>query len=185
MAADPQLPAGMAPLFKGWNVWTVSQVDDLGDLNPLNWGIPKERRLRIWIEEAADATPGAAVADPANPAALKGAQVEIISSTEGLEPAASRPVELVLGEASHAFHVRFYNRGAPGVTPWPHDSEYLLEDVWQPSSASPITNGPRPDSLAGAATDAVNSAGQAVAVVAAVALGVGLLWMISQGRRGR
>jgi hypothetical protein len=90
MADAPKAPAGMVPVFPGWNVWTVWQVDDLGDLNPLNFGISKERRLRIWVEEQAQETPGAAVADPANPAALKGAQVEIIASTDGLERAATR-----------------------------------------------------------------------------------------------
>lgn len=185
---DPNVPAGMAPVFPGWNVWTVWQVDDLGDLNPMNLGLSDERRLRMWVEAEADAAPGAAVSDPINPLALKGAQVEIIPTTQGLERAASRAPALMLSAPSHPFIVRFYNRGTSGVTPWPHDDEYLVDDVWQPSAVSPITNGPRPTSLGGAATDAGNAvagvAGGVIEVAAVVAVGVGLLWLISRSRKG-
>jgi hypothetical protein len=189
MADDRKVPPGMVPVFPGWNVWTVWQVDDLGDLNPANFGLSKERRLRIWVEAAAQAAPGAAVADPVNPLALKGAQVELIPTTEGLELAAGRDPSLMLSAAAHPFNVRFFNRGAFGVTPWPHDDEYLLDDVWRPSTSNPITNGPRPDSLGGGATDAANAvknaAGDIAGVVVVAVAGVGLILLLSRVRKGR
>jgi len=182
-----QIPPGFAPVFPGWNVWTVWQVDDLGDLNPMNLGLSHERRLRIWVEDVASAAPGAAVADPLNPAALKGAQVEIIPTHDGLELAASRDNALMLGEPAKPFIVRFFNRGAQAFTPWPHDDEYLLDDVWAPSASNPITNAPRPDSLGGAATDAgeaLKSAASGVGVALAIVMvGAGLL-LVSRRRKG-
>lgn len=173
-------PAGFIPVLKGWNVWRVWQVDDLGDLNPMNFGLSDERRLRIWVEEQANAAPGAAVADPANPLALKGGQVEIIPSADGLaELATLNPSSghvLELPSAAHPFFVRFYNRGAEGVTPWPIGDEQLVEAVYEPSAASPITNGAPPSSLGGAATGAAETVKEigsgaltAVVVVAAAA----------------
>lgn len=176
-------PAGFAPIFKGWNVWRVYAKDSL-DFDPLMIGVPDERRLRIFVEEAANSAPGAAVADPLNPLALKGSQVEIIPSTAGLQPALSRetvpgPALLLDGPATLKF-VRFYNRGLEGVAAWPHDDDFMLDAVYQPSAENPVTNAEAPPSLAGTADELAKGAGTVIKVVGALA-GVGvLIWLVSR-----
>lgn len=202
-ATSANAPPGFAQIFKGWNVWDVWQsqdpdtsiVDDVANL-----GVPLERQLRIWVEDwIKDHAPAAAVADPWNPAALRGAQVEIIPSAGGLELLQSRAdVPGVAGavqvgkEGSQAkkFTVRFFNRGDETATTWPHDKNYLLDGVYQPSASNPITSGAPPSSLAGAASGAADAAGSALKVVGVIAgVGVAALLVValinaSKGARG-
>ncbi len=161
-------PAGFATVFAGWNVWGVIQKDSL-DIEPMMIGVSRDRRLRVWVEEHADAAPGAAVADSANLLALKGSQVEIINSTGNLVPAETQadalPGLTLDGPATPRL-VRFFNRGSEAVTPWPHDSNYLLASVYQPASNSPITNAPAPSSLAGSASQVTGQIGSTVKMLA-------------------
>jgi len=192
-------PQGFAQLFPGWNVWQVWQSQDpiegLGDVI-LNTGLSLERQLKIWVEDwIKDHAPGAAVADPANPMALRGAQIEPIPSADGLEKLQTRgdvpglAGALQLGEqgsAAKLWTVRFFNRGQAGAVAWPSDRNYVLDAVYQPTAASPITNSAPPSSLGGAATDALNTAGDAVKVIAigaGVVLGVVLIAAIVNGSR--
>lgn len=175
-------PAGFVNVFPGWNVWAVLQANDLS-FNPLMIGVDPERRLRIWVEEHADAAPGVAVADPLNLANLKGGQVEPIQSAEGLEPefdvAADKPgfVSLHFTPQFSRQFVRFWNRGAQAATPWPHDADFLLDTVYTPDPSNPITNAPQPGSLAGGANAALEQVGGVLKVVAIVA-GVGLVVLV-------
>lgn len=161
-------PTGFATVFKGWNVWGVQQKDDL-DIEVLMIGVSRDRRLRVWVEEAADAAPGAAVADPMNPFALKGGQVEIINSAGNLIPtetqAESLPGATLDGPATVRL-VRFYNRGSEAITPWPHSANYLLVSVYQPAPDNPITNAPAPSSLAGSTSEVAGEIGSAVKLLA-------------------
>jgi hypothetical protein len=165
-------PGGFAQLFAGWNVWEVWQSQDpiegVGDA-VLNAGVSLERQLRIWVEDWIKAhAPSAAVADPANPFALKGAQVEILPNPGGLELLQTRADlpdvagAMQLGEqGSQALKrtVRFFNRGAETAVAWPHDENYLLEAVYQPSSTNPITSGAAPSSAGGVATEVAGAVG--------------------------
>ena len=167
-------PAGFATVFKGWNVWGVQQKDDL-DIEISMIGVSRDRRLRIWVEEHADAAPGAAIADPANLFTLKGGQVEIIQSAGNLAPAETQADALpaaALDEPATLRLVRFFNRGVEAITPWPHDANYLLTTVYQPASNSPITNAPAPSSVAGAASQVGEQVG---AVVKMLAIGCGIV----------
>lgn len=179
-------PVGFAQLFKGWNVWSLWQSQDPAQGiagSVLNAGVPLDRQLRIWVEdEIRDHAPAAAVADTANPLVLKGSQVEIIPNAGGLEPLQTRADIPELagalqlgnpGSKGELFTVRFFNRGDETGMAWPHDENYVLDTVYQPSSSNPLTNGAAPSSLGGAATAAENSIGSALKVVAIVA-GVGL-----------
>lgn len=170
-------PEGFVPIFKGWNVWRVAAKDSLG-FDPGMIGVSDERRLRIFVEDAANSAPGVSVADPANPAALKGSQVEIIPSACGLPQALGRetvpgPLLLLDGPASVKF-VRFYNRGTEGVAAWPHDEDFLVDGAYQPSDTNPCTNAAAPPSLAGAVDDLAKGAGTVLKVVGVV-VGVGAL----------
>ncbi len=192
-------PAGFAQVFPGWNVWDVWQSQDpiegLGGVI-LNAGVPLDRQLRIWVEDwLREHAPDAAVADTANPFALKGSQVEIIPNAGGLELLQTRADvaglagAMQLGkEGSQGIKrtVRFFNRGAETAAAWPHDENYLLESVFQPSTASPLTNGAAPTSLGGAASGAADAVGKTlkiVAIVAGVGLGALLLVQILQARK--
>lgn len=191
--------AGFAQLFPGWNVWELWQSQDpiegIGDA-VLNAGLSLERQLRIWVEDwIKEHAPAAAVADPANPFALKGAQVEIIPNPGGLEllqtradvPGLAGAMQLgKQGSQGLKFTVRFFNRGAETAVAWPHDDNYLLEAVYQPSSSNPITSGAAPSSAGGIATDVaagVTSTLKVVAIVGGVALGAVLLIQILQSSR--
>jgi hypothetical protein len=150
--------------------------------------------LRIAVENwIKDNAPGAAVADPANPAALRGDQVQIIPSAGTLEALQTRGEipefagAVQVGDADSRAKlrvVRFFNRGVPAVVPWMHDANMLLDTVYAPSSANPITNAPAPDSLAGAA----GAAGETLKTVAIVVGGVAaaaLLVALLQAARSR
>ena len=140
-----------ATVFPGWNVWSVYQVKDL-PFSPMMLGVSKERQLRIWVEDQVRLhAPGAVVADSID---LKGGQVEILPSkqaVEGLHVAERKeqvggPVLLVEGPAD-LFYVRFFNRGVGSQLSWPHDGEYLLNEVFMPSDSSPATSGPAPTTI--------------------------------------
>jgi hypothetical protein len=192
-------PAGFAQIFPGWNVWEVWQSQDpIGIADEiLNAGVPLERQLRIWVENwIRDHAPAAAVADPANLFALKGAQIEIIPNAGGLELLQSRADVPGLagamqlgnqGSEGRKFTVRFFNRGTETTAAaWPHDENYLLEAVYQPSGANPITSGAPPSSAGGVATELADKVGGAlkvVAIVAAVGIGGLLLVQILQSTR--
>jgi hypothetical protein len=200
-------PAGFLPVFAGWNVWDVWQADD-PDTNLLGtiWhaGESQERLLRVWVEDQVqDNAPGVALADPANPAALKGGQVQPIahiattptSGKDGLAVAATRADipelagTLQIGkEGSKATlrTVRFYNRGAQTTMPWAHDANFVVERAYVPSSANPVTNSPPPSSLAGGADDLAKSLAsglKVIAIGAGVVLGVVLAVSLANASR--
>jgi hypothetical protein len=167
-------PAGFAPIFAGWNVWDVWQATD-PTFQVMMAGLSLDRRLRIWVENATKEAPGVAVADPANPAAIVGDQVQIIPKVEGLELARSRGAVPELGgfqqvgssgSGAALRTVRFFNRGTAGAVPWPHDENDLLENVWTPDASNPVTNAPQPSSLGGLATELSEDAKTALKVVA-------------------
>jgi hypothetical protein len=193
------LSAGFAQLFKGWNVWDVWQSQDptegLGGLI-LNAGVSLPRQLRIWVEDwLRDHAPSAAVADTANPFALKGSQVEIVSNPNGLEllqtradvPELAGALQLGKeGSQGKKFTVAFFNRGDETAVDWPHDENYLLDAVYQPSATNPLTNRGAPTSLAGAASTAASTAEgviKTVAIVAGVGIGALLIVQILQSTR--
>lgn len=182
-------PSGAAPgfvtVFPGWNVWALwrSSDPDRGLLGTIwNLGMAPDTELRVWVEDQIkDNAPGAAVADPLNPAALRGAQIQIIPGANGLPVDATRADmpdlagALQLGKkdskAARVF-VRFYNRGTQSLMPWPHDENVLLDNSFVPSSKNSLTNGPPPGSLAGSATSLADSA---ETVVKVIAIGGGLV----------
>jgi hypothetical protein len=184
-------PAGFAQVFKGWNVWDLWQsLDPIEGLAGAVWnaGMSPDRRLQVWVEnEIKERANGTAVADPANPAALRGDQIQIVPNAAGLaqlETRASIPAlagGVQLGEKdseARKVTVRFFNRGQEAIMPWPHDENFLLDVVYQPSSSNALTSGTRPDSLGGAAGELADSAATALKVVAiggAVVLGVVLV----------
>lgn len=192
-------PVGFAPVFPGWNVWSVYQSTDpdnsiFGDI--MNAGMSLDRQLQVWVEnEIKDNAPGTAVADPANPAALRGDQIQIVPGAGSLAVAFNRREQLPefagdlhLGKAGTQGNaplrfVRFFNRGVASVMPWPRDQNYILESVFQPSSTNPITNAPAPSSLGGAATDAANAIGNGLETIAWIAGGAAVLLILMNLRR--
>lgn len=178
-----ETPAGFAPIFKGYNLWGVYAKDSL-DFDPTMIGTSADRRLQIFVEEAANAAPGVAVADPVNPIALKGGQAEILPSAAGLTAALSRvsvpgPLLMLDGPATLRF-VRFYNRGEEGVTAWPHNADFMLESVYQPDPENPVTSGAPPPSLAGAVDELAKGAGAVVKVVGGLIVFGGLIYLVSR-----
>ena len=172
----PVVPAGFAPVFSGWNVWDVWQADK-PSFDVMNLGLSLERQLKIWVENAVkDDAPGSAVADPANPLALRGAQVQPIPHVTDLAIAATRAdiPELAnaslnsAGNSATLRTVRFWSRASvprfklASSMPWPHNDDYLLNVVYQPTAKSAVTNAPQPGSLAGAASDLASGAGSAL-----------------------
>lgn len=188
----PAAPAGFAPIFPEWNVWQFwgSEEPNQG-LSGLifNTGLSLQRQAQIWVEDAIkDGAPGVAVADPLNPAALRGDQIQILPNAGTLKVLANRAEAVPalagaqqLGDTDSKailYTVRFWNRGTPGLMPWPHDENYLLENVFEPDKTNPLTSGPAPSSLAGAASAAgegLKDTLKVVAVVAGVGLGVVLI----------
>ncbi|HXC23126.1 MAG TPA: hypothetical protein VNU28_00960 [Solirubrobacteraceae bacterium] len=177
MTAAPT-PAGFAPVFAGWNVWSVWQKNDL-DIEIGSIGLDADRRLRVWVEDTADAASGAQLHDPLNPSVFHfdGDEVEIIPSDAGLSVALGRETvpnatDLALDGPATLRFVRFYNRGAATILAWPHSSNYLLESVYMPSATNAATNAPAPESTGGdvkqAATAVAAGAGSVLTVVLAV-----------------
>lgn len=176
---------GFVTVFPGWNVWALWRSDDpdrgiLGTIWTL--GMSADQELRVWVEdEIKDNAHGAAVADPLNPAALRGAQIQIIPSANGLAVDATRAdipdlagaVQLgKTGSKASRVFVRFFNRGDRSVMPWPHDANVLLDSSFVPSSSNSITNGAAPGSLAGSATSLAQGA---ETVVKVIAIGAGVV----------
>lgn len=190
-------PAGFALVFPGWNVWSIWQAlepdHSFGDA-VLNAGVPLERQLRIWVEDTLANVPGVAVRDTFNPADLRGDKIEILPNAGTLSPALTRE-SANLGGALHLGKpdaqgtlerphvVRFFNRGAEAVLPWPRDKNYLLDTIYQPDSSNPITNAEEPGSLAGGASSLAGSVVKIVAVVAGVGLGAALLVALLNARK--
>lgn len=171
-------PFGFAPVFAGWNVWDVYQADD-PSFSVWELGESPARRLQVWVENAASSATGAAVSDPVNPLALRGDQVQIVPSPSGLTIAATREDIPGLagqqqvgpkGTTASLHTVRFFNRGTDTSLPWPHEEEFLLNVVYQPTTSNPLTSAPAPGSLAGAASSAGDSLAQ-VAKVASYGIG--------------
>lgn len=189
-------PAGFAPVFKGWNVWDLWQADDpdesvLGAI----WhaGESQERLLRVWVEnELKENAPGVAVADPLNPAALRGDQIQPIPRVTGLVPAATRAsvpalagaMQLGTADSKATLRtVRFFNRGDESVLPWPHDQNFLVENIFTPSASNPVTNAPAPGSLAGSAAAAAAGVGSSLQTLTWVIGGAAALLILSKFRR--
>lgn len=187
-AASPMIPSGLVPIFAGWNVWDIWQADK-PSFDVMALGETLQRQLQVWIEnQIKDNAPGSAVADPANPLALRGDQIQPISHVTGLAIAATRADIPELkdaslnsaGDTATLRTVRFWSRAsAPQFSvatsmPWPHDDDYLLNVVYQPSAKSPVTNAPQPGSLAGAASAAA-AAGSSILSTVAIVGGVVLV----------
>lgn len=186
-------PVGFAPVFKGWNVWDVWQADD-PDESVLDaiWtaGMSQERLLRVWVEnELKENAPGVAVADPLNPAALRGDQVQPIPRVQGLAVAVTRSSVPGLGGAlqvgtptskASLRTVRFFNRGDVSVLPWPRDKNFVLDSVYTPSTSNPVTSAPAPDSLAGAAGGVGKGVASALDSLVWIAAGVAAVVVISK-----
>lgn len=183
-----------APVFPGWNVWTVYQVKDLNDTNPLFWGLDRDRRLRIWVEDAIRlGAPGTTVADPAD---LKGGQIEILPSvpkdlatTARKEDVGGSSAMVVDGPADLRT-VRFFNRGAKGQLVWPHDDNYLLNEVLTPSPTSPATSSAPPTTIGGTVAGGVGQVakdaglGTLLLGIAGLAGGIGLIYVAVKAARG-
>lgn len=141
--------SNFAPIFAGWNVWNIYQVNDL-DFSLLMVGVSPERQLRIFVEDWLRLA-GVDIADSID---LKGSQVEILNGPPtGLKVVArkeSLPLSIpaVNGPATLKT-VRFFNRGEAQNVAWPHNDNYLLDEVFQPSSDAPATSGPPPSTIGG------------------------------------
>lgn len=184
-AAPSSTQPGFVTVYPGWNVWALWRSNDpdrsiFSDI--WNAGLSADRELQIWVEnQIKDNATGTAVADPANPAALRGDQIQIIPGANGLTMDATRAdmpdlagaVQLgKTGSKASRVFVRFYNRGQQSLMPWPHDQNVLLDASFVPSSSNQLTNGAAPSSLGGTATDLANSA---ESVVKVIAIGGGLV----------
>lgn len=168
----------MTPIFAGWNVWAVWQVQNLPFI-PLMVGVSRDRQLQIWVEDQVrlHATE-ASVADPID---LKGSQVEILTGSPGLKVAMRK--ENVPGPAlvvetqdlsPQLRFVRFFNRGEASQLPWPHDDSYLLDAVFQPDPTNPVTKGDGPGTITDRnitkpGTEAAKTAIETTLIVALVA----------------
>lgn len=169
-AADP----AMAPVFEGWNVWAVYQKTDL-DFEPLMLGLSRDRRLRIWVEDNVRLNaPGTDVADPID---VKGSQVQIIAgdAPSGLKSAARKeqvPGDVMLLEGDNERRVvRFFNHGKASALPWPHDSNYLLDEVYQPDPHAAVSSGDAPRQIAGGTADDIKKTLPLAGTVVAVLVG--------------
>lgn len=163
-APASNVPAGMAPVFAGWNVWDVYQATDPdeGILGKI-WhaGIAQDQLLKLWVEnQVEDNATGANVSDPLNPDPehSRGDEVQLLTTKPtGLGIAAARESAglggaLQLGNAgSQAVlsSVRFYNRGKATVMPWPHDKNFVVDAVYAPDASNPLTNAPPPKTAGG------------------------------------
>lgn len=179
----------VAPIFAGWNVWDVWQKNDL-DFEVMAVGLDRDRRLRVWVEDTADSAPGVKVTDPANPSVthFNGDEVELLPSTpDALAVKARRedvagPILTLDGPATLRT-VRFYNWGKAGNLAWPHTSNYLLQNVYQPSAQNPVTSAPAPGNVTSTAETGASAAASAIGssldtvlfwVAAGVAVGLAL-----------
>jgi hypothetical protein len=148
--------SAFAPIFPGWNVWEVWQVKDLPFTISMI-GVSPERQLRIWVEDQLRLHSAADVADSID---LKGSQIEIIPAAPGLATAMRKEqvpngATFVVSGPAELFTVRFFNRGSQTAIAWPHDSEYLLDEVKDPNPSNPATSGPAPTKIAQTVTQGV------------------------------
>lgn len=188
--------SGTAPVFAGWNVWTLYQTTkpDESVLSTIwHLGLDSERLAKLWVETTVeDNAPGANVSDPINPDASKfrGDQVQVLTGRPKLNIAAARESAGLGGEihlgASDApgvpieRTVRFYNRGKATVMPWPHDANFLVDVVYQPDASNELTNGPAPKT-AGAALGNLGDSLKTGLEIAGV--GIGLLLLLQLTRK--
>ncbi len=140
--------SAFAPIFPGWNVWKVWQVKDL-PFSISMIGVSPERQLRIWVEDELRLHSAADVADSVD---LKGSQVQIIPDAPGLSSLMRKEqvpggAGFLVDGAAELFTVRFYNRADETQIAWPHDSEYLLDEVLNPNPENPATKGPPPSTI--------------------------------------
>lgn len=188
-------PGGFATVFPGWNVWDVWQATspDEGVLGTI-WhaGITQDQLLKIWVEnQIEDNASGANLSDPLNPnpEKFRGDQVQIlITKPTGLAQAEIRhdipelAGALQLGKAGSPAvlrSVRFYNRGQGTVMPFPHDQNFVVETVYQPSLTNPITNSEPPKTVGGAIKDAATASAHALGeAVTVAAWGLGAVALI-------
>lgn len=190
-------PAGFAPVFAGWNVWDLYQADspDEGVLGTL-WhaGISQDQLVKLWVEnQVEDNAPGANVSDPINPFPdhFRGDDVQILPNPGTLKravvrdaiPALAGAQQLGTGSSTATLRtVRFYNRGAQTTMPWPHDQNFLLDVVYMPDAANPLTNSPAPTTAGGTLTKAGGDLADALAhgfdTLAWVAGGVAAIFLI-------
>lgn len=169
-AADP----AMAPVFEGWNVWAVYQKTDL-DTEISMIGLSRDRRLRIWVEDEVRLNaPGTDVSDPID---VKGSQVQIVAgdAPSGLKSGARKeqvPGDVMLLDGENERRVvRFFNHGKASALPWPHDKNYLLDEVYQPDPHATVTSGDAPRQIAGGAADDLKKTLPLVGTVAAFFVG--------------
>lgn len=194
MADAPAAPAGFAPVFAGWNVWDVWQADDpdqsiLGAI--WNAGISQERLLQLWVQgQVENNAPGSSVSDSLNPSPkhLNGDEVQIIPKPAGLAVAAARESAglggtLQVGNTDSKATlspVRFYNHGTPSVMPWPHDKNFVVDVVYQPSTTNPITDSAAPSTTGAALASAGQGLGEVLKVVAYVGGGIAAAIIVSK-----
>jgi hypothetical protein len=175
--------SAFAPVFKGWNVWTVVQVRDL-PFSVAMIGVSRDRQLRVWVEDAVRlGAPGAVVADPVD---LKGGQVEILPAVPaGLKVAKSK--ESVPGDAMVVESqeqppelrvVRFFNRGEESRVVWPHDDSYLLDQVLEPDPKNDATKGPGPGTITTGVVKPIGEGATELLKYAAVAVGLVLVVLL-------
>jgi hypothetical protein len=183
VGAEPESPlpeSAFAPVFKGWNVWSVWQVKDL-PFSILMLGVERSRQLRIWVEDHVRlGAPGTEVADALD---LKGGQIEILPALPaGLKSVKRResiPGPAIVVESQdeppELRVVRFFNRGSAGKLVWPHDDAYMLDEVFDPDPKNEATSGPGPGTIASRTTAPIAEGGIDVVKFAAVAAGVVLV----------
>lgn len=194
-------PPGFATVFPGWNVWDLWQASDPdeGILGTL-WhaGISQDQLLKLWVEnQIEDHAPGANVSDPLNPnpEKFRGDQIQILPTRpEGLAVADARESAglggaLQVGKdgSTAVFRtIRFFNRGQQAILPWPHDKNFVVDVVYQPSATNPITNGAAPSTAGGAISAAADASAKALGELVTVAAwglgGVALILLISKMR---
>ena len=188
--------SGTAPVFQGWNVWTLYQTTK-PDENVLSkiWhaGISDEQLVKLWVETTLeDTAPGVNVSDPLNPDASKfrGDQIQMLAGRPSLGIAAGRE-SAGLGGSQHLGAddapgdpiertVRFYNRGSATVMPWPHDKNFLVDVVYQPDANNVLTNSPAPKT-AGAALEGIGDSLKTGLEIAGV--GIALLIVLQLTRK--
>lgn len=164
-----------APVFAGWNVWSVYQTLNL-DFSILMVGLSRDSRLKIWVEDQVRLyAPDTAVADPVD---LKGSQVQIVRGRPTL-PVLTRkedvPGTLLVDGPAELRYVRFFNRGKESKLLWPHDDNYLVNEVFRPSVSDPLTSGGGPLTTTQNITKPIL---QSVVDVAPYALLAGLVWLV-------
>ena len=195
-------PQGFATVFPGWNVWDLWQASqpDRGVLSTIwNAGISPDQSLRLWVEnQIEDNAPGANLSDPLNPNPehFRGDEVQIISKPTGLAqsevrgeiPELAGALQVgVTGSSALPRSVRFYNRGAQTVMPWPHDQNFVVDTVYTPSLTNPITNSQPPKTVGGGLDAAGKAAAEALGEVVTVAAwglgGIALILLLSNMRK--